>query len=167
LKKLRQTINLFQARADKKGSEMNGGVMMDLLSEDMLYQKSSQELTALLYEGLIMNLEEAIECINTKSYLGANKKIQKANDILERLGVGLKYEAGPIAEQLDTLYNYMANLLIEGNLRKDSQIIQNVLNLIQLIAEAWNEIVKKQVHKQSSVTKKVLAYENNIMRKNF
>lgn len=146
---------------------MNGGVLMDLLSEDMLYQKSSQELTALLYEGLIMNLEEAIEYINAKNYLDANKKIQKANDILERLGVGLKYEAGPIAEQLDTLYNYMANLLIEANLRKDSNIIQTVLKLIQPIAEAWSEILKKQVHTQSNVTKKVLAYENNIMRKNF
>lgn len=146
---------------------MNGGVMMDLLSEDMLYQKSSQELTALLYEGLIMNLEEAIEYIHAKNYLDANKKIQKANDILERLGVGLKYDAGPIAEQLDTLYNYMANLLIEANLRKDISIIQTVLKLIQPIAEAWNEILKKQVHTQSNVTKKVLAYENNIMRKNF
>ncbi|MDP4106415.1 MAG: flagellar export chaperone FliS [Bacillota bacterium] len=140
---------------------------MDLLSEDMLYQKSSQELTALLYEGLIMNLEEVIEYIHAKNYLDANKKIQKANDILERLGVGLKYDAGPIAEQLDTLYNYMANLLIEANLRKDISIIQTVLKLIQPIAEAWNEILKKQVHTQSNVTKKVLAYENNIMRKNF
>jgi flagellar secretion chaperone FliS len=146
---------------------MNGGVLMDLLSEDMLYQKSSQELTALLYEGLIMNLEEAIECIDAKNYLEANKKIQKANDILERLGVGLKYEAGPIAEQLDTLYNFIANLLIEANLRKDSNIIQTVLKLIQPIAEAWNQILRKQVHTQSNVTKKVLAYENNIMRKNF
>jgi flagellar secretion chaperone FliS len=167
LKKSSQTINFFQTTADKNNSEMNGGVMMDLLSEEMLYQKSSQELTALLYEGLIMNLEEAIECINTKNYMDTNKKIQKANDILERLGVGLKYEAGPIAEQLDTLYNYMANLLIEANLRKDPQIIKNVLKLIQPIAEAWNEILKKQVHTQSNVTKKVLAYENNIMRKNF
>jgi flagellar protein FliS len=61
----------------------------------------------------------------------------------------------------------MANLLIEANLRKDTQIIQNVLKLIQPIAEAWNEILKKQVHTQSNVTKKVLAYENSIMRKNF
>jgi flagellar protein FliS len=45
---------------------------MDLLSEEMLYQKSSQELTALLYEGLIMNLEEAIDCINTKNYMDTN-----------------------------------------------------------------------------------------------
>lgn len=138
---------------------------MELLTEEILYKKSSQELTALLYEAIITNLEESIEMINLKSFFEANKKIQKANDILERLGVGLKYEAGPIAEQLDTLYNYMAGQLFEANLRKNTETLQNVLKLIQPIAEAWNEILKKQVHTNSSTMKKVLAYENNIMRK--
>ncbi|MCQ6278702.1 flagellar export chaperone FliS [Bacillus sp. EB600] len=140
---------------------------MELLTEEILYQKSSQELTALLYEGIMTNLEESIELINAKNFIEANKKLQKANDILERLGVGLKYEAGPIAEQFDTLYNYMASQIIEANLRKDQQLIKNVLQLIQPIAEAWNEIVRKQVHTQSGNTKKVLAYENSIMRKNY
>ena len=47
--------------------------------------------------------------------MDANKKLQKTNDILHRLGAGLNYEAGIIADQLDTLYNYMADRVIEGN----------------------------------------------------
>ena len=54
----------------------------------------------------------------------ANTKLQKVNDLLERLGAGLNYEAGIIADQLDTLYNYMANQVIEGNLKKDTAILQ-------------------------------------------
>ena len=49
-----------------------------------------------------------IEDINGKNLIDANKKLQKANDILYRLGAGLNYEAGIIADQLDALYNYMA-----------------------------------------------------------
>ena len=55
------------------------------------------------------------------------KKLQKANDILKRLGVGINYEAGIIADQLDMLYNYMADKLIEANLKKDPEIIKEVI----------------------------------------
>jgi flagellar protein FliS len=139
---------------------------MEVLTEEVIYKKSPQELTALLYEGIILNLEDSIDLIEAKDFMGANEKLQKANDILERLGVGLKYEAGPIAEQLDTLYNYMASELIEANLKKDPQMITNVLKIIQPIAQAWSEILKKNVHSQTSTAKKVSAYENNILRKN-
>jgi flagellar secretion chaperone FliS len=139
---------------------------MEALTEELIYKKNSQELTALLYEGFITNLEESLEFIETKNFIEANKKLQNANDILYRLGVGIKYEAGPIAEQLDTLYNYMAGELIDANLKKDKQIINNVLKIIKPIAEAWNEIIKKDVLIQSGVSKKVSAYENSIMRKN-
>jgi flagellar secretion chaperone FliS len=144
-----------------------GGTAMEVLTDEILYQKNSQELTALLYEGFITNLEESLESIERKNFIEANEKLQRANDILERLGVGLRYEAGPIAEQLDTLYNYMASQLIEANLHKDTQIIRHVLKLIQPIAEAWNEIIKKKVHTQSSIAKKVSAYENSIMRRDY
>lgn len=144
-----------------------GGTAMEVLTDEILYQKNSQELTAFLYEGFITNLEESLELIERKNFIEANEKLQKANDILERLGVGLRYEAGPIAEQLDTLYNYMAGQLIDANLHKDKQIILHVLKVIQPIAEAWNEIIKKKVHTQSSIAKKVSAYENSIMRRDF
>lgn len=140
---------------------------MEVLTDEILYQKNSQELTALLYEGMITNLEESLDSIESKNFIEANEKLQRANDILERLGVGLRYEAGPIAEQLDILYNYMASQLIVANLHKNPQMIKHVLQLIQSISEAWNEIIKKKVHTQSSVAKKVSAYENSIMRRDF
>ncbi|MDP4085192.1 MAG: flagellar export chaperone FliS [Bacillota bacterium] len=137
---------------------------MDVLTNEILYQKTPQELTALLYEGLISNLEEAVDLIDQKDFIRTNKKLQKANDILHRLGVGIKYEAGPIAEQLDTLYNFMASQIIKANIHKDKQGVQNVIKMIQPIASAWNEILKKKTHNQSSFAKKATAYENSIMR---
>jgi flagellar secretion chaperone FliS len=164
---LKNPIKNCRKSVDNKVSEIDGGTAMDVLTNEVLYQKSPQELTALLYEGIMTNLEESIELLNEKKLIEANGKLQKANDILHRLGVGLKYEAGPIAEQLDTLYNYMARQLIEANIRKDPQLIKNVLKIIQPIAQAWNETLKKKVHSQSSISKKVSAYENSIMRSNY
>lgn len=138
---------------------------MEALTEEMIYKKTPQQLTALLYEGIIDNLEQAIDFINNQKYMDANKKLQKANDILHRLGVGLKYEAGPIAEQLDMLYNFMANELIAANLKKDTTKIKGVLDIILSINQAWNEAMKTGLNKLTHV-KKVAAYEKNIMRTN-
>ncbi|WP_319801549.1 flagellar export chaperone FliS [Mesobacillus jeotgali] len=139
--------------------------MMEALTKDVIFKKSPQELTALLYEGIIDNLEQAIELINEKSYVQANAKLQRTNDILHRLGVGLKYEAGPIGQQLDMLYNYMADQIIIANVKKDVSILRDMITLIEPIIHAWNEILKKKVNvSQSSTVRKVSAYENSIMR---
>lgn len=139
---------------------------MEFLSEEMLYQKTPQELTAFLYEGLIDHLEQSIQYIEQKEYFEANQKLQKANDILHRLGVGLKYEAGPIAEQLDTLYNFMANEIIIANLDKDITKIEGVLKIVNNIAGAWNEALKNTSSQPKKVNAKVAAYESSIMRTN-
>ncbi|WP_353056678.1 flagellar export chaperone FliS [Mesobacillus subterraneus] len=139
--------------------------MMEALTKDVIFKKSPQELTALLYEGIIDNLEQAIELINEKSYVQANAKLQRTNDILHRLGIGLKYEAGPIGQQLDMLYNYMADQIIIANVKKDASILRDMITLIEPIIQAWNEILKKKVNvSQSSAVQKVSAYENSIMR---
>ncbi|KAF0996475.1 flagellar export chaperone FliS [Geobacillus sp. TFV-3] len=133
---------------------------MDFLTEEWIYQKNSQQLTALLYEGLIECLEEAITAIEQKDHWRANKQLQKGNDILHRLGVGLRYDAGIIAHQLDALYNYMADRLIEANMKKDAKIVREVLQLAATIATAWNEALKSGASSTKTALKpKTAVYE--------
>ena len=137
---------------------------MEFLTDEWIYQKNSQELTSLLYEGLIDLLNKSIEDIKDKKYIDANKKLQKTNDILYRLGAGLNYEAGIIADQLDALYNFMAERVIEGNKKKDITIIQEVLSISERLASAWNEAMKsKPSQKQTQIRRKANAYEQNVM----
>ncbi|WP_374723512.1 flagellar export chaperone FliS [Calidifontibacillus erzurumensis] len=138
--------------------------MAGLLTEEALFKKSPQEITALLYEACITNLEEAIEDIKNKDFVIANKKLQKANDILYRLGAGLNYEAGIIADQLDALYNYMADKIIEANYKKDIKLIDDVLKVMEPISQAWNDALKrKSVPSTSGVRNKAMAYEKSVL----
>ncbi|WP_017756459.1 flagellar export chaperone FliS [Calidifontibacillus oryziterrae] len=138
--------------------------MTGILTEDALYKKSPQEITALLYEACLTYLEEAIENINNKDFVIANKKLQKANDILHRLGAGLNYEAGIIADQLDALYNYMADKVVEANYKKDPKIIEEVIKALEPVAMAWNEALKKKDNPASTgARQKAMAYEKNIL----
>lgn len=138
--------------------------MTGLLTEEALYKKSPQEITALLYEACLTNLEESIDDINNKDYVIANRKLQKANDILYRLGAGLNYEAGIIADQLDALYNYMADSVIEANYKKDTKIIEQVIKSLQSITLAWNEALKKKNATPSNgLRNKAMAYEKSVL----
>lgn len=138
--------------------------MTGIFTESAIHQKSPQELTALLYEACLTNLEEAIEDINNKDYVIANKKLQKVNDILYRLGAGLNYEAGIIADQLDMLYNYMADKIVEANLTKDVTIIKEVLQTLEEISTAWNKAMKdKPTAPASGLRSKALAYEKSVL----
>ncbi|AYV67897.1 flagellar export chaperone FliS [Niallia circulans] len=138
--------------------------MANLITEEVLYQKSPQELTALLYEACLNNLEEAIENIENKDYILANVKLKKANDIVWRLGAGINYEAGIIADQLDMLYNYIAGKLIDANLKKDISIIQEVKTIVEELLAAWTASMKEKTPKiNTGLRQKTLAYEKNIM----
>lgn len=138
--------------------------MTGILTEEALYKKSPQEITALLYEACLTNLEESIDDINNKDYVIANQKLQKANDILQRLGAGLNYEAGIIADQLDVLYNYMADKIVEANYKKDTKLIEEVIKVIEPISLAWNEALKKKPIQTSNVLKsKAMAYEKSVL----
>mgnify|MGYP001307960886 CR=1 FL=1 len=136
--------------------------MNPLLTEEMLHQKTSQELTALLYEAAINNMEEAIEAIQQKAYMQANIHLQKTNDILHRLGAGLNYEAGIIADQLEALYEYMAERIIIANARKDIAIIEEVLRMMKEIAQAWQQAMQTKTDKQTAILKQsARVYEQN------
>ncbi len=136
--------------------------MNKVLNEKTLLEKSPQELTSILYNGCIKKLQKSIIAVNSKDYGEANKLLQNCNDIIYRLGAGLKYDAGHISDQLDNLYNYMAEKLIEANIRKDVNSIEIVLKMMQEISEGWQIAMSKKTDKEK-VNKKIMKYEKNIL----
>ena len=94
----------------------------------------------------------------------AKELFEKANDILVRLGAGINYEAGIISDQLDSLYNYMSDKVIEANYKKDVKIIEEVISHLAEIATAWHKAMQENKDAQpKAVRKKTNAYEQNMM----
>ncbi|UII55621.1 flagellar export chaperone FliS [Cytobacillus spongiae] len=138
--------------------------MTDFLTEELIYKKSPQEITALLYEGCIVALEEAIEAIKQKDYYHTNRLLTKSNDILYRLDAGINYEAGIIADQLDALYDYMSEKLIEANMNKDINKIEEVLQILNELSGSWGQAIKSKPIKQANpIRQKANAYEKHIL----
>lgn len=138
--------------------------MAEVLTEESIHKKTPQELTNLLYKALIDNLERAIKLINKNRIIEANRLLQNSNDILYRLGAGLNYEAGIVADQLEALYNYMAERLVEANRSKSVEIIGEVLTLTKEISDAWQtaqESIKDGNAMNGTIKKKVFNYDQD------
>jgi flagellar secretion chaperone FliS len=142
-----------------------GGHTVEFLTKELIYQKSSQEITSLLYEAIIDTTKEAIEDIKERNYIDVNQKLKKVNDLLERLGVGLNYEAGIMADQLDALYNYMAELVIKSNINKDIEGLKEVIAITEELYAAWRSALKTKStpSNRQQLLKKTNAYEKNVM----
>lgn len=109
--------------------------------ENTVYTASSEELTLMLYNGLVKFLMQAQMALNDKQIEKANTTIIKAQDIVTefRGTLDMNYE---IAEQLDLLYDYMYRQLLEANIKKDVSIIEEVLMLAKDLRNTWEQAMK-------------------------
>ncbi len=98
-------------------------------------------LVMMCYEGAISNLEIARVKFASKEYEAKAKAIQKVQDILSLLMQSLDFEkGGAIANNLNSLYTYMARRITEGDLQKDVQAFDEVTAMLKELESGWEKI---------------------------
>lgn len=109
--------------------------------ENSITTASGPELTLMLYNGAIKFCNIAIEAIKEKNVQKAHDHIVKAENVIDELRSTLnkKYE---IALEMDELYVYIYQLLVEGNFKKDIQMIEDACMLIKNYRDAWQIAMK-------------------------
>lgn len=108
------------------------------------YQTASpHRLTLMLYNGAIQFAGQAEAAIQQNNIVDTNTYIQKTQDIIYELISSLNMkEGGEIARNLRQLYFYMINKLIEANIKKRVDFIKEVIDLLNELREAWDQIGK-------------------------
>ena len=106
---------------------------------------SGLKLVVMLYAGAIKFLNIAKESIQQRKLELANNNIIKAQDIISELMSSLNFEAGELAQNLYSLYIYMNRRLLEANIEKNPQIINEVIKLLETLKSAWDELLKGQI----------------------
>jgi flagellar protein FliS len=98
-------------------------------------------LIVMLYEGAIKFMKLAIREIEAENWEAKGKYILKAQDIILELNTVLDMDSGgEIAENLRKLYMYMGRRLTEANIKKDPEIIREVISLAEELNGAWKAI---------------------------
>lgn len=103
---------------------------------------SPAELTLMLYDGAIKFCNIAIEAIEKKDYKKANINIQKAEKIIGEFQGTLDFKY-PVAKDFDRVYSYLMMRLIKANMKKDTEILEEVLRHLREMRDAWKEVMQK------------------------
>lgn len=100
------------------------------------------ELTLMLYEGAIKFANIAIVAIEKKDIEKAHNNIMKTERIIIEFQSTLdhKYE---VAKDFDAVYAYLIRRLRDANLRKDPEILEEVLKHLRTMRDAWKEVMDK------------------------
>jgi len=114
--------------------------------------KDQGTLILMLYDGTIRYLKIAVNKIQQKDLESAHNAISKAKAIISELMTSLNAEqAGRVGASLKSLYVYMFNRLIDANIQKNAEYVEEVCGLMSELREGWRAVVnqKKQALKES------------------
>ncbi len=112
--------------------------------ETSMHTIDQHQLVSLLFEGVLSAIATARGALARGDVLTKCNSISKAIRIIEEgLSTALdREEGGDLAENLGALYEYCLHRLILANARNDDALMEEVMRLIEPIAQGWNEIKK-------------------------
>lgn len=103
---------------------------------------SPAELTLMLYEGAIKFCNIALIAIEKQDYEKANINIKKAENIITEFKVTLNHKY-LVAKDFENVYNYIYSLLVDANIKKDTEILNKALDEIRGMRDTWKEVMNR------------------------
>lgn len=102
---------------------------------------SPAELTLMLYEGAVKFCNIAIVAIEQKDIEKAHINIIKTEKIIDhfRKTLDMTY---PVAEDFERVYVYLARRLVEANVSKDKEILEEICGHLRTMRDTWQEVMR-------------------------
>lgn len=102
---------------------------------------SPAELTLMLYNGAIKFCNVAIAAIEKNDIGKAHTNIVKAEKVVEylRATLDMKY---PVAQDFDNVYAYLDRRLVEANVKKDTEILEEICEHLRSMRDTWKEVMR-------------------------
>lgn len=122
---------------------MNSSYAYQAYKKTQVSTASQGDLLVMLFEGAIRFSNQAIDAINESNFSLANEKLLRVQDIMTELTTSLKLDVGTIANNLHQLYTYINQLLVEANIKKDVNLIEQAVHLLTELCDTWREVVNK------------------------
>ncbi|MDE5892927.1 MAG: flagellar export chaperone FliS [Acetatifactor sp.] len=102
---------------------------------------SPAELTLMLYEGAIKFCNIAVVAVEQHDVPKAHNNIVKTQRIIDylRQTLDMKY---PVAQDFENIYVYLSQRLVEANLKKDKDILEEVNGHLRSVRDTWKEVMR-------------------------
>jgi flagellar protein FliS len=97
----------------------------------------------LLYQGAIRFGSQHLAFLERHDIEQAHRASIRCQEVVASLRGTLDLAAGPIALQLDQLYDFVLRRLVTGNMTKQARPTEEALQVLRGLLEAWQEIAVK------------------------
>lgn len=97
----------------------------------------------MLYDGAIRFLKQAILAVKEDRLEDKSLFIGKTMDIVTELNASLdKKENESLANQLESLYQFIQDRLLKGSIERDPHALEEALGILDTLRLAWGEAIQ-------------------------
>lgn len=101
-------------------------------------------LLVMLYDSAVKNMYQAVKRLDEGDLAGKGEHISKALAIVSEFRATLDFGAAPdLAGQLDRLYGFIADRLLDANIRNDKRPLGEALRITNMLRSAWVELSER------------------------
>ena len=108
--------------------------------ESAIMTASPARLVVMLYDGARRFLTQGAQAMRARDIARANERLKRAEAIIQELLATLDMSQGEVSERLSAIYNFCRRLLTEARLEQDADKIDQVIELLAELREAWAEL---------------------------
>ena len=98
-------------------------------------------LTLLLYEAVIKFANIALTAMENKDIQKAHTNVMKTERIIIEFQSTLDHKY-PVAKDFDAVYDYLIKRLRDANIKKDPEIMKEVLEHLRTMRDTWKEVMR-------------------------
>ncbi|MFH0809189.1 MAG: flagellar export chaperone FliS [Pseudomonadota bacterium] len=120
---------------------MPGSAAVNVYRRTAVNTADGGRLVLMAYEAAMGNLAEAEEALAARDFEAKGRLVARAQEAILELMGGLNPQAGPVAENLRTLYAYMLRTLAVVDPKGEQERIAQVRGMLQELYSAWRTII--------------------------
>lgn len=103
--------------------------------------ESPLELVVMLYDGALASLSQARDALSRHDLVAKGRSMSKAMSIVGHLQSTLNMDVGgEVAQELDRLYLYIIERLLDANMKGAVEPIDESIKLLTTLRDAWSQI---------------------------
>ncbi|MCR5203804.1 MAG: flagellar export chaperone FliS [Lachnospiraceae bacterium] len=115
--------------------------MANVYKSNSIQTASPAELTLMLYDGAIKFCNIALGAIENNDVAKAHTNIVKAENIITEFRSTLDFKY-PVAKDFERVYDWIYRRLVEANMHKDAEVLEDATRLIREMRDTWKEVMK-------------------------
>lgn len=121
---------------------MYGNKAYNAYKNNSVNHASKDQLLIMLVDGAVKYSKMGRQAILDKDSRKAHESLIKTQDIFIELMATLDRSSGEWAEQLFSIYEFINARLVQANIRKSVEIMDEIMPLIEEVKDTWHEAYK-------------------------